>query len=329
MTPTICSDAELYPRLASKILEFWNARREDDALRALERAISTAEHDGEKARLTLFIALLEHRIGRSPRAMLRWLEIVLQRFQLNEAELPAAYRAGVSAYVSVHLDRYGNFAEHGTIERVHPDVDPERFDPNWGAVDFRRFGDRDLRGRLAVVNLFNEDGLAILNNQLDGLGGDQVAADLVHGLAMPQSWRQIDPAALPQDERLEHLVDQALDRLIAAAAQLETEPLGMTEQAKNRPGRFTLFVKFIALTWLTDPKRYEAAKAACPPQLFWPALAAASHLRSDIAWLNEVLREVGRTAAAPLLLKGCDPRKAFNFSRDIKIEAPPLKKPLR
>lgn len=326
MTPTTCSEAELYPRLASKILEFWNARREDDALRALDRAISTASHDGEPSRLALFVALLEHRIGRSPRAMLRWLEIVLQRFQLNEAELPDVYRTGVSAYVSVHLDRYGNFAENGIIERVHPEVDPERFDPNWGAVDFRRFGDQDLRGRLAAVNLFSADGLTILNDQLDGLGGDRVAADLVHGLAMPQSWRHVDPATLPQDERLEGLVNQALDRLIAASARLDAEPLTMAGQASRQPTRFNLFVKFIALTWLTDHARYEAARAACPPQVFWPALAAAIPMRHDANWINEVVKEVGRTAAAPLLHKGTDPRKAFNFSRDIRIDPPPPKK---
>lgn len=310
----------LYLQLAQRIFDLWDNRREEDALRSLDRAIKTSSTDGEAAREALFHALLAHRTNRSPGAMMHWLALVLSRFALQETELPEAYRAAVSTYVSVHLDRYESFVESGTIDNVQPQVQPEKFNPDWGVLDWRHFPDESLRARLTVVNLFSSDGVAMLNEQLDGFDAKRTEQAIEDGLASVASWRTINPARLPQDARLDKIIVRALDRLIADNAVLDNQPADMQQQAAEAPDSFNVFVRLVALTWLADRARYDTAKTLVRPEIFWPAIAAACRLRPDCEFLHDIHKELGRTPAARLTHGHCDPRTAYNFLRDVKFE---------
>ncbi|MDK2124303.1 hypothetical protein [Parachitinimonas caeni] len=311
---------DLYGQLASRILDLWNAREEDKALPALDRALRTASDDGDAARESLFLALLSDRIERSPRAMLRWLDIVLKRFALHDSELPDSYRKGIATYVSVHLDRYDSFVEQGTIERVKPELDPEQFDPKWGTVNWRKFDDDEVRARLAVFNLYSPGGPELLNDHLDGLDADRTEQDLENGLAMAQSWEGMNPALLPEDSRIQQIAERGLSRLLAEHAILQMDLTELVVQAAGNPGRFALLVKLAALCWLGQRLQYEQAREASPPNVFWPAMAAACRLRTDCAFSTELMNEIGHTPAAPLLLTSCDARTAYNFSRDVQFD---------
>jgi len=311
----------LYLQLAQRIFDLWDSRREEDALRSLDRALKTATDDGEAAREALFHSLLARRTHRSPVSMTHWLAVVLSRFALQETELPAAYRDAVATYVSVHLDRYDSFVESGTIDNVQPELQPEKFDPEWGVLDWRHFPDESLRARLTVVNLFSSDGVAMLKEQLDGFDAKRTEQSIEDGLATAASWRTINPARLPQDARLDKIIVRALDRLIADNAVLDNQPADMQQQASEAPDSFNVFVRLVALTWLTDKARYDTAKMLVRPEIFWPAVAAACRLRPDCEFLVDIQKDLGRTPAARLTHGPCDPRTAYNFLRDVKFEA--------
>ncbi|MBV1775199.1 hypothetical protein KSF73_05670 [Burkholderiaceae bacterium DAT-1] len=322
------SDHEaFYAQLSDRILRLWNTAHEHEAEQSLARAWQTANGEGREQRQRLFKALMDKRVHRSSTEVIAWLDMVLKQFGLPEELLPETYQNALSYFVSLHLDHFTAFEARGTIARIKQKINFSAYSPEWGALDWRRLDDETIRAGMAVLNVFNEDGLKQIIEHLDAIDSERTRTDLENGLATPANWDRIDPAQLPQDKTIEGITEAALNRMIAASATLNTSPANMAPQAAESPERFSLFTRLAALTWMMDLDAFKKARDTLDPQIFWPAMAAALRLRRDSPILNEIMLEIGRSGAGPLMLKNCDPRTAYNYSKEVRIVAPPGDRP--